>query len=630
MRLIRAFQFMVTCAFLTTPVLAFEDPDSPPQPVHPQRGAGITVGPDPVSCDYTSLQDAIFDVTGDATILLADGINHSGESYNIFPQGSSLTIRGGFDSCDAGSTPSGRTTIDTGGTGRPFTIVYTAEADDPTREVSLENLVLTGGVGDTGGGLRVIGRPGRLRVELRNVEITGNSHTGANGHGGGLQIRVTGKDVGVTAAMVDVDGDSRITSNTAAGKGGGVYCENFEPLSNVGSSLSMDSTLVAFNSAANGGGIAIDACYGVRLKTGGPIELVNGSFFRTGGIIGNEADTRGGGILVENGALVFVSGGASDHPDHAAMILANSAEVGGGVAVRSGANIQLENVFVENNSAAVAGGGIRIEDAFLYMSRDQAPGACEPTIGNGTSVLVRPLCSRLLNNESGGRGGAISAKGATQADFARTRIQGNSAGDEGSAVAAGNSSLDSGAGPDVYLENVLLTGNSGIGVIRVGNNATVSALHTTFADNGPTPVARLSAVTDRTAQFSVFSSILGHPSPLVQSFGDGTTSAQARCVISQVSIGQSGFDTAEYYSEIDPGFRNAGNQDFHLSLDSPAIDYCDGQNAPNTDGLDGNARGQLWTGPAPIAPPDSPGGFYDLGAYEAIFNDLLFEDRFEF
>lgn len=590
------------------------------------QGTIVTVGADATSCDYTSLQDAIFNASDGSTILVADGLNHLGQNYFIPPAALSFTIRGGFDTCDSSASPSGQTTIDIGGSGRAFTILYNVDAQDPSREINLENLVITGGAGEQGGGVWVTGRPDRLTVNLRNVQISGNTN---QGNGGGLEIYLTG-DVDNSLAMVHVDDDSRITDNSAVGKGGGVYCENTNPLDNTGQGLYLGSALVAFNAASDGGGIAIDGCFAVRLETGGPIEIVGGAFVQTGGIIGNTADIRGGGLFVENGAIVTVSGGAADNPDHAGMIIANSATVGGGVAVRGGAAIRLDNVFVENNTASVAGGGIRVEGAFFYMSRNQEPGACAPVSGTDTSVLVRPLCSVLKDNHSGGRGGAISATGSAIAGFARTRIEGNIATDEGGALSAGNTTIDTGSAPDIYFENALFNDNSGFGLIWVGNGAVVELFNTTIVDNGTGAIARMATAAGRTADFRAFKSILDHPEPLVQSFGDGTNTADGRCMISQVAFAESGFDSVAYYSRIDPGFANPGNNDFRLSSSSPAIDYCDDQNDPFSNGLDGIDRGEPWTGPPPVSPPNAPGGDYDLGAYEAVFGgDAVFQDRFE-
>ena len=136
----------------------------------------------------------------------------------------------------------------------------------------------------------VEGRPGRLAVNFRNVQISNNNRTGTADDGAGLRVLSTG-DVDGSGAFVTLDNDSIVSSNTTAGDGGGVYCRSTFDDGTL-TMLRMGTTLVFDNEAENGGGVAVDGCQNVFLYNGGPVVLI----FPTGGIVGNTANLAAAGF----------------------------------------------------------------------------------------------------------------------------------------------------------------------------------------------------------------------------------------------------------------------------------------------------------------------------------------------
>ena len=118
-----------------------------------------TVG-EQADCDFFSLQDAINAAAPDDTIRIARSTSHLGKTYTLY--GKSLTLQGGFDSCDAGETPSGRTTLDADGANLPVLDIWQGGTPPDQMRVVLRDLELRRG----NGGLKMEGQLGRLSVQL--------------------------------------------------------------------------------------------------------------------------------------------------------------------------------------------------------------------------------------------------------------------------------------------------------------------------------------------------------------------------------------------------------------------------------------------------------------------------------
>ncbi len=591
------------------------------------RGADVTVGPD-AGCDFNDLQTAINNAVDGDVLHLAAGLDHSGRSYGVFFAGPSFTIRGGYPDCDAGSTPSGRTVIDTAGSSSPVFDIWFNGAG-AFRQINLENLAVKGSNGANAAGLLVEGRVGQLQVNLSNVEISGNQRTGGTtAHGAGLRILTTDDTLG-GGPLVTVDNDSIIADNTAAGDGGGIHCQSSH---DNGSStvLRVGKTPIFNNQASNGGGIAVDGCQNVYLYSGGAVVL----FFPTGGIALNNATGNGGGIHVSNGGEVFLRGrsvsGFGD-PDHAALLIGNTADTGGGGAlVRDpGSILHLEDTFVVNNSADLGGGGLRVINGGQVEVRRQAgTTTCEP-VDSGGGVLVRPPCS-VVENNSASSGGAVSLSGDSRVDISRTFVRNNQSSGAGTGQFAyvGNPSIYEGPASTLRIESSVITGHDGV-VQELGNNAKMDIRWSTIAGNAGGVLARLISGSGKSAAIYTRGVVIDHDATLFLLQGSGPKTVSGTCVVSNQPITDYTYRVA--VSQIDPGLRNPGAGDFHLANNSPAIDTCVDNFAPDYPDLDGNTRGQAWTGPEPIRPPNYyTNGLFDMGAYEASWaGDAIFSDRFE-
>lgn len=598
-------------------------------PLAGTQAVEVTVGPG-AECDYSSLQLAMNEANDGDVIRLASGLDHSDRSYWVYFGGPSFTIRGGYADCNTSSTPSGRTVINVAGSGYPVFDIW-LEGAGSFRQINLENLALKGSQGAFAAGLMVEGRLGQLQVNLRNVEISNNHRTGgASAHGAGLRM-ITTDDALSSDPLVTIDNASTIGANTAEGDGGGIYCHS-EHDNGMNTVLRVGTTPIINNKARNGGGVAVNGCRNVFLYSGGEIFLI----IPTGGIVLNEASQNGGGIYVSNGGEVFLGPGSGTggmgNPNHAALLLGNTADIGGGGAAVSGVDsiLRLEDTFVVNNSAGIAGGGLRVIDGGEAQMRRKANSlACEPVVSGG-GVMTRPPCS-VLENNSADRGGGVSIATSSHVDISRTFIRDNQANNFQSGEFSHVANLSNDVGPDstLRIQSSLITGHNGV-LNYLGDNAEVDILWSTIAGNSSGPVAALLNGQGKTAKIHTRGAVIDHDENLFLLQGAGTMDVTGYCVVTNQSL--NGYMLIVAGSQIDPGLRNPAAGDFRLTSNSPAIDIC--PNVHSADlypDLDGNMRGLKWTGPEPIRPPGRfEGQFFDLGAYEASWSDfMLFSDRFE-
>lgn len=589
----------------------------------------LTVGPGG-DCNFANLQAAIDAAADGQVIQIADSNGYLGGTYQIHNKG--LTLRGGFANCSLGIPPNGRTTLNAQQAG-PVIDVFTGTSTT-ARSVILENLHLTGGRGAIGGGLVVEGRPGVLRVELRNVEIRNNEAPGVGG--GGVRLVTTGLRF-APGPMLSIDNDSQILRNRATGAngyGGGLLCENsFEQDDSV--LLRVGSTLFFENEAVDGGAMAFRSCRGVRLHNGGPFLFI----LPTGGIVKNTASGRGGGLFVDAGSEVELTaaataGGFGDFAD-AGLISLNQAAIGAGFYVGgNGSELSLVGTRVQNNLASTRGGGGAVENGGQLSMREFLAAPCLPNQSSG-GLTTLPPCSTLDDNRGGGEGGALAIRDGATASLRNTYVRDNEAG-SGTALSIRADSANATA----TLEGVQLTGNrNGLYPLFLGSanghRAEADLRFSTVARNISTgSVVRSAAGSGSVSQASFRSSIVYQPGlALVSTVLGGTHVAFGDCVIGGTSLGASNLDLilTRAYSEVDPRFRNPDGGDFRLQPDSPAIDYCDDLNLPTANDLDGRLRGELWQGPAPLPAAGAvPGGRYDLGAFEAqLLPEALFADGFE-
>jgi len=602
----------------SAPILADSDPHTRGEktavpPYVPRGGAVVrTVGPDG-ACDFSNLQTAINASNDDDVLRVMSGTYTGGFSI----ASKALSVIGGFPDCTS-TTPTGRSTLDRQGNGLVLDIFYQAAVGDPIRQVNIENMIIRngGGSGFFSGGAVVEGRPGRLAVNFRNVQISDNNRTGTADDGAGLRVLSTG-DVDGGGAFVTLDNDSIVSANTTAGDGGGVYCRSTFDDGTL-TMLRMGTTLVFNNQAENGGGVAVDGCQNVFLYNGGPVVF----FIPTGGILGNTANLRGGGLFLDNGAEVTMRAtefnGFGD-PSEAALLAGNTASSGGAAAIiGTGTELEVEDAYVINNTADSLGGAFNVRDgSTLEISRRTTGGACEP-VASGGGVLSRPPCS-VIEDNSGNGGGAFAQNGDSNIDVSRTIIRDNTSGGGGGPVArVRNGSTYTGSDSQFRMEGSVVHGNSGGFVFSVVNNARVEIYHSTVADNPSTLGFVVAQNLGQSANLNFYTSIIQTNTWLGGS-GDGERNFGLDCVIGNAPVGDTGATNTFRYSEVDPQFLDPTENDYRLGVRSPAIDYCDGFEAPQFDDLNGNTRGVAWTGPTPDPAPNPAGGDYDLGAFEIPF-----------
>jgi len=588
--------------------------DAGHQPYVPRRGAVVrTVGPD-AGCAFSDLQNAINASGDDDVIRLMSGTYTGGFSISS----KALSVIGGFPDCTS-TTPTGRSTLDQQGGGLVLDIFYPAAVGDPVRQVNIENINIRngGGTGFFSGGTVVEGRPGRLTVNFRNVQISDNNRDGTTDSGAGLRIFSTGDVDGPAGTFVTLDNDSIVSSNTTAGDGGGVYCNSGSDDGSV-TMLRMGTTLVFDNEAENGGGVAVVGCRNVFLYNGGPVVL----FFPGGGILGNTANLGGGGLFLDDGAEVTMRAidflGFGD-PDESALLASNTANFGGGARVIGNSSLVLEDTYVVGNTGTLFNGGIGVgSESELIVRRNPANDECpDPVSGGG--VLSRPPCSVIEDNSSENVGGIGATTGAV-VDISRTIFRGNeaSAADGVSAIRA--TGVPNFGITDVRAEGLLVHDNTGDRAIEVQGVVSMSLLYSTVVDNS-NDIGLVTAPTGQQAIFDVFSSILraADGASVLLHEGAGEQDSIGFCVIANRSAADTEFDPAISYSEIDgPLFRDPANGNFRLGFRSPAIDYCSSDSAQFA-GLGGGSRGVPWTGPQPDSNPAGASGDFDLGAFETPF-----------
>ncbi len=145
----------------------------------------ITVCPDG-SCDFTDPAEATALAAPGDVIEIAAGIYHLEETVSFF--GNQITVRGAVDAYGQPAT-----ILDGQGSILVLGVGYADQA-------LIENLVITNGYGDYGGGARFIASDG---IVVRNCHFR-NNH--ANWDGGGLRMSLN-----TTLTLVDCE----VTGNTA-------------------------------------------------------------------------------------------------------------------------------------------------------------------------------------------------------------------------------------------------------------------------------------------------------------------------------------------------------------------------------------------------------------------------------
>ncbi len=229
-----------------------------------------------------------------------------------------------------------------------------------------ENGTITGGGGNTGGGVHV---NDHASVTMNGGTITGNN-VGQNG--GGVFIQNGGS--------FTLNDGAEISDNSAGHSGGGVFVNGYKDWDNA--QFMMNGGVISGNIAGNGstgsgggigayvtggqdrdkasvvinGGEITDNRVNYAGSNGAGIAVANGSLTMTGGTVtGNTGVNYGGGIYLHD----------SDATISGSKIENNVANFGGGVWASGSSDVTLKNDTISGNKATNDGGGIYVNKGSL-------------------------------------------------------------------------------------------------------------------------------------------------------------------------------------------------------------------------------------------------------------------------
>jgi len=374
------------------------------------------VGINGSGCIYGTIQQAVNGAGDGDTLQIAEGVHFE----NVDIQGKDVTLNGGYDDADCTTAGAGATRVDGSlGSGSTF------DVDDAT--VTLGQLGITGGSG-TGGG---VATASYARVTLDSTDVYENHGT----YGGGVYV-------GTTSAVTLTNGSS-LHDNTATLYGGGARV--WGTLRSLDTSSDIDD-----NAAAHGGG-------GVSVM-GGTLHLIEAD------LSGNQAtaaDGRGGAILLEDGAVLTMTGnvwlydeneaydGAGIYADDARVFL-GTATVGGNRALHRGGGVCLMNDSTLSASSAKVG-----SDVFPFGN--------EAVIGAGIYAITSTVSfeGTVYNNLAANAGAGIYARAST-VNLTDAHVGGTDANqpnrlDSGGHLGAGLYLAD---GTRATIDNTVVAGNA--------------------------------------------------------------------------------------------------------------------------------------------------------------------------
>ncbi len=432
--------------------------------------ADLTVGS---GCDYATINAAMLAANPGDRLLLEGGVSFAG---NLSIQ-KSLTLQGGYDGCGSGS--SALTTIDAGGSGRGMYIYNNLT-------VTLQNLnVINANTSAYGAGIFVYTNTHLIGT---NLNIYSNTTTAL---GGGVflwgaratftETEIYNNAAAVGAGVYGVLRGSYIPSLnlvsyadvhnnqalTGSGFGGGVYMSQ-------GTIIVTDSSDIYHNDAIEGGGaylisstLTVDGMYSeIMYNTatgdGGGIRALGSTvnldqdaavFYNTAGTDGtgngggaylddsilmsdkghiyyNTAEGSGGGVYATNDTQFDMDlGGYACTGLRCSQLSYNTANGPGGGVWAADSEVDLRQIFIENNSGTLGGGIYALNDPLASMRAVYLYNCLLAQNSGGTADGIRLYASTgettrmigshntLAYNPSAGNGVAIAIGGAGTLDL---------------------------------------------------------------------------------------------------------------------------------------------------------------------------------------------------------------------
>ena len=389
------------------------------------------------------------------------------------PAATEVLIGGSFNAVDEGTAATGTIKVtrklaihSAAIPGAPFTITRDGGFTDAFFNVgsggdlTLENVALDGnkGVVSAHDVLVAVVAGGKLTLGdgavLKNNKISIGSGGGVDVYGTGSSFEMTGGSILGNTADMDGGGvhvgakgqftmaGGKIIGNTAT-RGGGVYVANGAKMDMSGTAQIGGGSGDA-NTATNGGGVYVTGADSKLDMTGG-------------NILGNRASSLGGGMCVDGGATMKMSG--------AAQIGGGSGEgntggtTGGGVYLNgTGSQLTMAGGKILGNTGGKLGGGVYVDSgATMKMSGAAQIGGSGPgegnTADNGAGVCVWGTDSKLdmqggsiLGNSTnvGTGGGVYVVDAGSRFDMTGGRILGNTASDGGGVTVSTDATMNMG------------------------------------------------------------------------------------------------------------------------------------------------------------------------------------------
>jgi len=553
--------------------------------------AVVTVGLLGDGCDYDNLLDAYID--NDPVVHVTNQINH----FDAFTITKTKYFNGGYDDCTDAENNVVSDTKSVWRKSQNGTVVNINADHSEQSIVSISNFEIFGGEDISFAGVGGISVQGNSSVILNNIDI----HNNRGDLGGGILI--FGSD-----AQLEMN-HSSIRNNIAETAGGGIYCEsNSEVL------IQNDSVIKNNNSLDDGGGIfAISNCQ-ITISTGDTLDPE----FTSLGIIDNTAIKFGGGIYAASDSNINLNG-TINHPASVSnnQTLSSSLSASGGGIYASGLGtiVRGTNARIDDNFSPKYGAGVAIDDhAVFIMDRTNEP------------CWDNDKCSSISNNYTNDNNSGAAAGGFNNAAFVeinRTVISGNRS-NYASVFTIGSAST-------VSMEGNLIVNNTSNSQPfsaelfslfgQVNNGGTLNFLYNTVSDNNTDNTFKLFGQ-DSDQNLKVLHSIINGTGDILTTTGNMNHNILWGCLI--VHENQSLLGSVFQSLILNPSFLDIQNGDYHLSSNSPAIDFCDDSITPaSNNDLNNQPRG--------IDDKNSQNflGTYDLGAYEFQNNDLIFQSGFE-